>query len=785
MVVALLFVVGGVLALLLVAWGLLALWYRSKVKETEHHIPLAPVSADAGFPVENTDEWLHTGLAGIFRTFERMRPEAAIRGRPDERKLEDNAKNKLPEGERNRHDHAVLMTFPDPLSDVVRSKAIAPKLLYGTILARVPVPWRKQYESTLIRVAIKSKGEQQWFANVSRRVSREWETSEGDAERDLAALARAVGFMILKVWGSPFSGRNWRSVRRLADGLDALDRYKQEPKDAHFKEAQECFADAVQKAPKNVEALYFFGVTTMIDRTEEAIRTAENRFEQAKGLLKSPQSYYERKLKALVHAGLAFCHAQRWHRLGERKPEVLEAANKEAKTAQEEWDRALEGPDAELSPRHLMILHARLMALSVDEGTAKTRAKDRERYLEAAKLASQALEYDPNSAMLNNHLGWLFLKLAEWGDERVSAPDVPEELHGFPSETAERYLNRAASSGVGASRLTYANLCLLCATPRFRLGPEYQKYRKRCIGQGKKALKLKPNYVNGHRDLAFGLLRYALHRGNLDTVSAEDEKEAFRYYRRALSLSEQEFPDKFLEKQEEIIKDADTVLKELEAENIQISDELRGRWMDPHPSEASEPRTHADATPARDPTSPIVFVSYNHDDSEVADKLKAALEARGIAVRIDHEAMKAGKDIKDFIEKSIRETDATVSIVSNRSLLSPWVAMETINSFYREKLEGDKKFIACYIDDDFFSKNFVLSSVEKIDARIGEIDKMIPRYMEKKLDTVDLNNEKTRMYELRNNLGKIVQRLRDSLSLDLRETAFDGSVAKVVSTILE
>ncbi len=187
--------------------------------------------------------------------------------------------------------------------------------------------------------------------------------------------------------------------------------------------------------------------------------------------------------------------------------------------------------------------------------------------------------------------------------------------------------------------------------------------------------------------------------------------------------------------------------------------------------------------PSRDAVS--VFISYNHNDSEVADQLQAALEGEGIRVRIDREAMKAGEDIKRFIENSIRETDVTLSIVSNRSLLSAWVAMETINTFQHEKVGGDKKFIACYVDDDFFETDFMLAAADKIDARIAEIDEKIPMYMEKKLDTIDLNNEKSRLFKLRNNLGEFLVRLRESLTLDIREESFDGSVARIISTIRE
>jgi len=180
---------------------------------------------------------------------------------------------------------------------------------------------------------------------------------------------------------------------------------------------------------------------------------------------------------------------------------------------------------------------------------------------------------------------------------------------------------------------------------------------------------------------------------------------------------------------------------------------------------------------------PTVFISYNHGDSEVADKLKTALEKAGIAVRIDKAVMDAGANIQEFIENSIRDTGVTLSVVSNHSLLSAWVALESIDTFYQEKFTGKKKFIACYVDDDFFRSDFRLNATKQIDAKIEEIDKLIPEYIAQKIDTNDLNSQKSRLFKLRNNLGDILLRLRESLCIDIREDKFDDNVAKIIGAI--
>ena len=183
------------------------------------------------------------------------------------------------------------------------------------------------------------------------------------------------------------------------------------------------------------------------------------------------------------------------------------------------------------------------------------------------------------------------------------------------------------------------------------------------------------------------------------------------------------------------------------------------------------------------PGAASVFISYSHGDSEIADKIKQSLEKKGIVVRIDHAVMKAGANIQEFIESSIRNTDVTLSIVSNRSLLSAWVALESIETFYHEKFDSNKKFIACYVDDDFFRNDFLISATEQIDAKIDEINKLIQESNAQRIDSKDLNNQKSRLYKLRNNLGDILLRLKESLCLDIRGNKLDESVTKIVSAI--
>ncbi len=192
----------------------------------------------------------------------------------------------------------------------------------------------------------------------------------------------------------------------------------------------------------------------------------------------------------------------------------------------------------------------------------------------------------------------------------------------------------------------------------------------------------------------------------------------------------------------------------------------------------------ANAPPTQETTgAKQAFISYSHHDREAAERLAQALRSAGVVVLIDDKAMRAGEGIESFIKDSIAKADVTVSLVSRTSLLSAWVAMETIQAFEHGRFDRGRQFIACYLDDGFFQPGFRLTATQEIDARIGEIDELLPRYAEEKLDPVELNSEKSRLFKLRNNLGEILLRLKEHLTLDLRKESFESSIARLIHAI--
>ena len=182
-------------------------------------------------------------------------------------------------------------------------------------------------------------------------------------------------------------------------------------------------------------------------------------------------------------------------------------------------------------------------------------------------------------------------------------------------------------------------------------------------------------------------------------------------------------------------------------------------------------------------SSPTVFLSYNHKDVADATKVKNYLVSKGIRVTIDSEAMKPGEDIASFINKCIREADVMLSLVSSNSLLSAWVGMETINTLVGEHI-ANKKFIAVVIESAFYQISFVRTSMETIDKRLAELKEELKFRIEKDLGFEDLQNERTRNNDLKNDLPKIVANLKNRLNVDIIGTNFDSGMDRVGRAIL-
>jgi len=203
--------------------------------------------------------------------------------------------------------------------------------------------------------------------------------------------------------------------------------------------------------------------------------------------------------------------------------------------------------------------------------------------------------------------------------------------------------------------------------------------------------------------------------------------------------------------------------------------------------DASALNDAADKGEAEKPDSnvPVVFISYSHSNAATAKKIKEALEAEEVKVLIDDEQLDAGENIGEFIKEMARQSNVTLSLVSKKSLLSRWVGMETILSLQRETFFQDKKFIACAVESEFFEDEFVDDCLDEIYDKIDKYNQRIAKRKARNAtaSTIDLDS-KLRLYQdLSNEFPKIIDRLNETLTLNVSGDYFEGSMKKIIDTI--
>ncbi len=178
-----------------------------------------------------------------------------------------------------------------------------------------------------------------------------------------------------------------------------------------------------------------------------------------------------------------------------------------------------------------------------------------------------------------------------------------------------------------------------------------------------------------------------------------------------------------------------------------------------------------------------VFISYSHRDKEVADGLSAMLQKEKIKVIIDSASMLAGEDIKQFIDRAILSSGVTVSIISKDSLLSNWVSFETVGTFFIERFSNSKRFIAAYLDNDFLDPAFTSEAINSLNAQLEKIKKLISDRDALRIDTRDLNDDKSRLLFLINNLDEIIHRMRTSLCVDITKEKLQANFPVLLKSI--
>jgi hypothetical protein len=201
------------------------------------------------------------------------------------------------------------------------------------------------------------------------------------------------------------------------------------------------------------------------------------------------------------------------------------------------------------------------------------------------------------------------------------------------------------------------------------------------------------------------------------------------------------------------------------------------------PDNPVDPPEVEENAPQNAPAIQAVFISYNHNDSDVADRIVAKLESKGIPTLLDRQDAKAGQNIKEFITESIRNSKATLFIVSNKSLLSSWVGLESVLTIIQSDFT-DRQFFPCYLDDDFLvDEDFTVKAFDALQLEVDKVRQRIEERNQRNMAISSLNSKLERLKDLQNNLDRIMNYLHNVVCVDIRDARFDAGIEKVIESI--
>jgi hypothetical protein len=154
-------------------------------------------------------------------------------------------------------------------------------------------------------------------------------------------------------------------------------------------------------------------------------------------------------------------------------------------------------------------------------------------------------------------------------------------------------------------------------------------------------------------------------------------------------------------------------------------------------------------------------------------------------VLVDFVDLKPGASITDFIRSSVSAADAVICIVSAQSLSSAWVVFEAVSALHNEHANRKDQLIACAADQTWLLPECRLDLTTRIDDRIGELDGLLTEYLSKRLNFNDLSAERSRLIDMRDGLGDLLSRLRESYTIPLTADDVVESATQIADYLRE
>ncbi len=137
---------------------------------------------------------------------------------------------------------------------------------------------------------------------------------------------------------------------------------------------------------------------------------------------------------------------------------------------------------------------------------------------------------------------------------------------------------------------------------------------------------------------------------------------------------------------------------------------------------------------------------------------------------VDYNTLRLGDRIDEFIRTAVQTTEWTVLVVSENSIRSPWVMAEFLETILHERVRERSRLLPITLDKCVFDLRLHLDLDKELEGRIKEVNDMIKEALDRNMDIDRFVGVRRRLLDLRNNVGKALERLNSVLSWRLLRT---------------
>jgi len=153
-----------------------------------------------------------------------------------------------------------------------------------------------------------------------------------------------------------------------------------------------------------------------------------------------------------------------------------------------------------------------------------------------------------------------------------------------------------------------------------------------------------------------------------------------------------------------------------------------------------------------------------------------------LEVTIDRERMEPGQSISDFIKNNIRSNGYILSLVSQNSLRSGWVGMESTASLFAEWI-ADKHFLPVDLDGSWYREGFYIETLRYITDSVKSKEKEAREAKKLGGRTTHIESQIARQLDLKANLSSIIERLQNVLTVPISNEHFEENMKDVLDVI--